>query len=127
MMLTASVAAAIRSDSFSKSVTHITPRKGVNRHSPVVGFIIAHRFVMGKHKTEQICSDPKKLDSSSLTFWGQVIRLLSFYVLILLATFTPVFVGGTNLFSPAVLVHLFRTVCVSNPPHSLCDASDWSP
>ena len=53
-MLTASVAAAIRSDSFSKSVTHITPRKGVNRHSPVVEFIIARRFVMGKHKTEQI-------------------------------------------------------------------------
>ena len=53
MMLTTSVAAAIRSDSFSKSVTHITPTKGVNRHSPVAGFIIAHRFVMGKHKTEQ--------------------------------------------------------------------------
>ena len=53
MMLTASVAAAIRSDSFSKSVTHITPTKGVNRHSPVAEFIIAHRFVMGKHKTEQ--------------------------------------------------------------------------
>ena len=48
MMLTASVAAAIRSDSFSKSVTHITPTKGVNRHSPVAGFIIAHRFVMRK-------------------------------------------------------------------------------
>ena len=46
-----SVIAAIRSDSFSKSVTHITPTKGVNRHSPVAGFIIAHRFVMGKHKT----------------------------------------------------------------------------
>ena len=65
MMLTTSVAAAIRSDSFSKSVTHITPTKGVNRHSPVAGFIIAHRFVMGKHKTEQpiACSvfvcDPK--------------------------------------------------------------------
>ena len=65
MMLTTSVAAAIRSDSFSKSVTHITPTKGVNRHSPVAGFIIAHRFVMGKHKTEQTiaCSvfvcDPK--------------------------------------------------------------------
>ena len=55
MMLTTSVAAAIRSDSFSKSVTHITPTKGGNRHSPVAGFIIAHRFVMGKHKTEQIC------------------------------------------------------------------------
>ena len=60
-----SVAAAIRSDSFSKSVTHITPTKGVNRHSPVAGFIIAHRFVTGKHKTEQTiaCSvfvcDPK--------------------------------------------------------------------
>ena len=65
MMLTTSVAAAIRSDSFSKSVTHITPTKGVNRHLPVAGFIIAHRFVMGKHKTEQpiACSvfvcDPK--------------------------------------------------------------------
>ena len=65
MMLTTSVAAAIRSDSFSKSVTHITPTKGVNRHSPVAGFIIAHRFVTEKHKTEQTiaCSvfvcDPK--------------------------------------------------------------------
>ena len=65
MILTTSVAAAIRSDSFSKSVTHITPTKGVNRHSPVAGFIIAHRFVTGKHKTEQTiaCSvfacDPK--------------------------------------------------------------------
>ena len=73
MMLTTSVVAAIRSDSFSKSVTHITPTKGVNRHSPVAGFIIAHRFVMGKHKTEQMSC------------------LLSFYVLILLATFTRVF------------------------------------
>ena len=60
-----SVAAAIRSDSFSKSVTHITPTKGVNRHLPVAGFIIAHRFFIGKHKTEQpiACSvfvcDPK--------------------------------------------------------------------
>lgn len=54
MMLTTSVAAAIRSDSFSKSVTHITPTKGVNRHSPVAGFIIAHRFFTGKNKTEQI-------------------------------------------------------------------------
>ena len=49
-MLTTSVVAAIRSDSFSKSVTHITPTKGVNRHSPVAGFIIAHRFVIGKQK-----------------------------------------------------------------------------
>ena len=57
-MLTASVAAAIRSDSFSKSVTHITPTKGVNRHSPVARFIIAHRFVIIKYKTEQttVCS-----------------------------------------------------------------------
>ena len=58
MILTTSVAAAIRSDSFSKSVTHITPTKGVNRHSPVAGFIIAHRFVMGKHKTEQTIAAP---------------------------------------------------------------------
>ena len=58
MMLTTSVAAAIRSDSFSKSVTHITPTKGVNRHSPVAGFIIAHRFVTGKHKTEQTIAAP---------------------------------------------------------------------
>ena len=54
MMLTASVAAAIRSDSFSKSVTHTTPTKGVNRHSPVAGFIIARIFFIGKHKREQI-------------------------------------------------------------------------
>ena len=60
-----SVAAAIKSDSLSKSITCITPTKGVNRHSPVAGFIIAHRFVTGKHKTEQTiaCSvsvcDPK--------------------------------------------------------------------
>jgi len=40
VMLTTSVAAAIRSESFSKSVTHITPTKGANRHSPVAGFII---------------------------------------------------------------------------------------
>ena len=53
-----SVAAAIRSDSFSKSVTHITPTKGVNRHLPVAGFIIAHRFVTGKHKTEQTLAAP---------------------------------------------------------------------
>ena len=50
VMLTTSVSAAIRSDSFSKSVTHITPQKGVNRHSPVAGFIIAHRFVIIKYK-----------------------------------------------------------------------------
>ena len=57
-MLTTSVAAVIRSESFSKSVTHITPTKGANRHSPVAGFIIAHRFVMEKNKTEQtvVCS-----------------------------------------------------------------------
>ena len=50
MILTTSVAAAIRSESFSKSVTHITPTKGGNRHSPVDGFIIAHRFVIIKYK-----------------------------------------------------------------------------
>ena len=50
MMLTTSVAAAIRRDSFSKSVTHITPTKGVNRHSPVARFIIAHNFAIRKYK-----------------------------------------------------------------------------
>ena len=54
MMLTTSVAAASMSDSFSYKLMHITPTKGVNRHSPVAGFIIAHRFVTGKHKTEQM-------------------------------------------------------------------------
>ena len=53
-MLTTSVAAASMSDSFSYKLMHITPTKGVNRHSPVAGFIIAHRFVTGKHKTEQM-------------------------------------------------------------------------
>ena len=58
MMLTTSVAAASMSDSFSYKLMHITPTKGVNRHSPVAGFIIAHRFVTGKHKTEQTIAAP---------------------------------------------------------------------
>ena len=53
-----SVIATIKSNRLSKSITCVTPTKGVNRHSPVAGFIIAHRFVTGKHKTEQTLAAP---------------------------------------------------------------------
>ena len=75
MMLTASVAAASMSESFSYRLMHITPllsREKTSFFQPLVS-IIAHSFAGEKRKN------------------GADIRLLSFYVLILLATFTRVF------------------------------------